>query len=107
MMNALRIVGNFIALDDNICKIFVQQMGLLETLKLCMTIGTKAHKKEVLWVISNIAANSDEEANAIVKKGLLINLINGAKEKNVDVRKEAIWVISNLCYIVKDEDVLT
>lgn len=104
MQNIIRTIGNFIAEDDHICNVYVQEMGLLETVKNCITIGSKSHKKEALWLLSNVAANSEEDATAIIKKGLMINLINGAKDRNYDVRKEAIWAISNLCNTIKNSE---
>ena len=52
--------------------------------------------------MSNIAANSEEDATSIINNGLLINLVFAGREKNIEVKKEAIWVISNLCYIIND-----
>jgi hypothetical protein len=43
-----------------------------------MTIGSSAHKKEAMWVLSNIAANGEIDAREIVNRGLIGNLLFSA-----------------------------
>lgn len=106
MMNGLRILGNFLAINEKVCTEMIKELGLLDSIKSILTIGSRTHKKEALWVLSNVAANSEDDAKAIIKKGLMTNLICCANDKNVDLRKEAIWVLSNICYIILDSDTL-
>lgn len=61
-------------------------------------------RKEALWLLSNLAANSEEDATEILNSDLITNLIFSAKDKNLDLRKEALWVISNICQIVNDKE---
>jgi hypothetical protein len=103
MMNCLRITGNFIAIDERYCTEMVfGEDHLLESLKVCLTIGSSTHKKEALWVISNVAANSEADAMEILNRGLITNLIFSSNDKNADLRKEAVWAISNMCAIITD-----
>jgi hypothetical protein len=106
MMSCIRIIGNFIAVNDHVCKKLVYELGLLDVLKTVLVLGTKDHKKETFWLLSNIAANNEEEAIIIIKKGLLTNLIYGSKDTNLNIRREAIWTISNICAVVQDAKVL-
>ena len=54
----IRIVGNMIAVNEPLCTELLKK-GLLDCLKKVFSFCTKAAKKEALWLISNIAANSD------------------------------------------------
>lgn len=106
MMSCVRLLGNFIAISDAICKKLIHELGFLDVIKTILILGTKDHKRECFWVLSNIAANSEQEAIAIVKKGLLTNLIYGSKDKNFLIKREAIWTISNICALVQDAEAL-
>lgn len=66
MMSCLRILGNFIASDERTCSELVTKHQMLDTLQKVMAIGSKQHKKEALWVLSNIAANSEADSIAVV-----------------------------------------
>lgn len=78
-------------------------MGLLEAIKAVLGTCSKKVRKEALWLISNIAANSEEDALEIIKKNIISNLVFSAKDRNCDIKKEAIWALSNLCYITTDK----
>jgi len=54
--------------------------------------------KEVLWLTSNIAANSERDSIELLKHGLVSNLIYSAKDRNPDHKKEALWALSNVCH---------
>lgn len=54
-------------------------------------------RKEALWLLSNIAANSEKDASEIIKKGIVSNLVFAAKDKNNELKKEALWVLANIC----------
>jgi len=43
-------------------------------------LGSKEHKKDTFWLLSNVAANSEADSNAIVKSNLLSNLIQAAAD---------------------------
>ena len=64
-----------IAVNDNLCSFLVEQKQILESLHAIITEGGCDHKKESLWIIATIAANSEKEAIAVVNSGLLPCLI--------------------------------
>mmetsp|Transcript_8989 Transcript_8989/g.6753 ORF Transcript_8989/g.6753 Transcript_8989/m.6753 type:complete len:95 (-) Transcript_8989:225-509(-) len=57
-------------------------------------------------MLSNFAANSERDAKAIMDTGLFYNLIYLAKERNIDVKKEAIWTISNICSTIQNAELI-
>lgn len=106
MTNCIRILGNFIALSDIICKKLVHEWNFLDVIKTVMAIGTKDHKREALWLISNIAANSELDSIALVKKGLVVNLIYASKDNNWEIKREAVWALSNICVSIHEAESL-
>jgi len=70
------------------------------------TYCTKTTRKEALWVLSNIAANSEADAVAIANHQLIINLFYACRDNSFEIRKEAIWTLSNILYQVTDKEVL-
>lgn len=60
----------------------------------------------MLWVLANIAANSENEAIAVVNNNFLPNLIYYVSSRNYEVKREAVWVLSNICKLVNCEETL-
>ena len=53
-------------------------------------------RKEACWVISNIAAGSVEQIQAVIDSGVFPKLIEFLKRDDQnDVRKEAVWIVCN------------
>ena len=63
---------------------------------------TKTTRKEALWLISNIAANSEQEAIAISNSGLFVNLLMSCRDSSFDMRKEAVWAVSNVLHYLQE-----
>lgn len=59
-------------------------------------MATKDIKKSLLWVLSNIAANSEEDAEKLVDSVIIMHLILCCNDSAFSMRKEAIWTISNI-----------
>jgi hypothetical protein len=51
--------------------------------------------KETLWSFSNIAASNSEYAEAFVRSGALERVLYLTDNSNIDLKKEALWVICN------------
>ena len=106
-----RVLGNIIAIDDNsseergLVKLLIEN-ELLGAIQRVLLVGTKDMKKEVLWLLSNVSANSSEDSAEIVRKGLISNIMYMASDKNLDIRKEAVWVLSNICFNLSDPECL-
>lgn len=54
----LKIIGNLMAVNDDLVLDLIQS-GLLVIIKQLFPMATKDIKKSLLWVLSNIAANSE------------------------------------------------
>ena len=83
---------------------YVKSRGILDILKRVFTYCTKQTRKEALWLVSNIAANSDRDSEAIVDSQLMINLLCACRDSAYELRKEAIWVLSNIIHRISDKE---
>jgi hypothetical protein len=52
--------------------------------------------------LSNIAANSEQDAESLIDAQIFMHMILCCHDMNYELRKEAIWTISNICYKVSD-----
>ena len=62
-----------------------------------LNIGSAEQKAEALWIISNIAANGEDESLIIINNGPLANMIYAVKDRNKNIKREAVWGLGNLC----------
>lgn len=106
MKECLRVVGNFIVYNEQFCAKVIHEMQLLDVLRHIISVGTMENKKDVLWTLSNIAANGENEAVAIVKSSLLTNIIYCAKDTCLAIRKQAVWALSNIIINIHDSAIL-
>lgn len=61
----IRFLGNLFAVNEEICTQYVRNKGILDILKKVFTYCTKQTRKEALWLVSNIAANSEADSLAL------------------------------------------
>jgi importin subunit alpha-1 len=96
-LNILRILGNFSS-NEHIYTINIVDNGLMPKLKeILETNGNKAIRKEVCWILSNIAAGLAMHISIFFQiEGFVELLFNIVKTDQLDIRKEALWVICNL-----------
>ncbi len=109
MSDMVEILGNVIAVSDDDGESttegiipYLIQNGILEAIKVLFLLGTPKMKKEGLWLLSNIAANSERDAIAIMNIDFFPLLISAALGKNFEMKKEAIYVISNMISSIYD-----
>lgn len=67
------------------------------------TYCSKTIKKKAIWLVSNIAANSEADAIALTKFKIMSNLVFAGRDPAHDMRYEAIFAISNIVYNIKDK----
>jgi len=68
---------------------------------------TKNIKKEACWVVSNIAGGTTKQIDQLCRvKYLLVKVIELAKDGHWEVRREAIWAISNIFTRGSDQQVI-
>ena len=70
----IRIIGNLCVVDDKLVSYYIDN-GILEVIEKIMNYCTKAHKKEIMWLISNFAANSEQDSCKIVDSSLSFKII--------------------------------
>jgi hypothetical protein len=101
--NCVRFFGNLFAINDQACSEYVKNREFMLKLQDVFTYCTKIIRKEALWLVSNIAANSEADAIALTKYTIMSNLMFAGRDTAHDMRKEAIWAISNIVYNIKDK----
>eukprot|EP01105_Mastigella_eilhardi_P001243 TRINITY_DN11522_c0_g1_i1.p1 TRINITY_DN11522_c0_g1~~TRINITY_DN11522_c0_g1_i1.p1 ORF type:complete len:239 (+),score=60.99 TRINITY_DN11522_c0_g1_i1:928-1644(+) len=90
---ALRVLGNFITVPNGmkqVAPLMLVLERLLNSSKSCVT-------RETCWCLSNIAAGTREQVEALMASDLvvpqLVRLLGG---NDMDARKEACWCLCNL-----------
>lgn len=68
--------------------------------------GNQSTKKEIAWILSNLAANSEEDAIRLAKSSITYPIIMSIINPNYSTRKEALWVLSNLTHSIHDSQIL-
>ena len=64
-------------------------------------------REEACWFMSNIAAESIAHSTLVMQQDtLMIRLVEQLKWANWDIRKEAVWVVSNVIIHIPQESVL-
>lgn len=67
-------------------------------MKRTFTYCTKVTRKEALWLVSNIAANGEIEANLLADSTIIMNLLNSCHDSTLIMRKEAVWALTNILH---------
>jgi len=55
----------------------------------------KAVRKEVCWSVSNITAGNTAQVQLCLDVGIIDKLVNILCHDDMDVKKEAVWALSN------------
>ena len=91
-------IGGLTSGPDELVEKILQQNFLTEFSKLLMTSKSKIHKKEVCWILTNIALAKRSLKQAIISEtGLLDYLFDLSCDSDPQLANEAIWVICSLC----------
>jgi len=102
----LRCLGNFVTGSDDQTQAVIDA-GIIEHLTDLLESGRKAIRKESCWLASNITAGTPDQIALILRRrNLLESLINNASNSAWEVRKEAIWALSNICTVGSDVQVM-
>jgi len=102
----LRCIGNFVTGSDEQTQAVINA-GILDYLPDLLESGRKAIRKESCWLASNITAGTQDQIAMLVRRTELSrSLINNASNSAWDVRKEAIWALSNICTVGSDVQVM-
>jgi len=93
----LRVVGNLVSGDSIVTARVVASHGCLNQLKSLLLSNKKSIRKEALWTISNICADSETHIQAVIDCGLMGRICELLRSghSDADVKREAIWCVCN------------
>lgn len=93
---ALRTVGNIVTGSDKQTQAMIDE-NLLHKMRFLLNHERRGIKKEACWVLSNIAAGTEQQIGSVLGKyGCMARVAEMAEHATWEVRKEAIWVVSNV-----------
>ncbi|EFO20800.2 hypothetical protein LOAG_07693 [Loa loa] len=92
---ALLAVGNIVSGDDEQTQSVLNCGNALNYIHRLLLDGNQKTKREVCWVLSNIAAGTSSQIQTIFDAGIIPCLIQILKTETFQVRSEACWVIAN------------
>jgi hypothetical protein len=96
---ALRTLGNLVTGDDAQTQQVLDGGVLQAMFRLATGSKTWANatmRKELAWAISNVAAGTSAQIEALVNAGLVPVLVELLQDADKKVRKEAAWAVANL-----------
>lgn len=94
---SLRILGNF-ASGTEIQTQAVIDAGVLDVAIAILDMPNKNLRKEMCWLLSNIAAGTPLQIDSFVRtKHLAERVVELATDSEWQTKKEAIWTVSNVC----------
>ncbi len=92
--HGLRIIGNLLTADDQTTEEMIKY-GVITILDKLLFYPLPQIRKEAAWCLSNIAAGTKGQINAIIDSGVIKRLGDLVKDAMLEVAREAIWTISN------------
>ena len=92
----LRILGNLVQTSDQNITDQVINEGLLPTLHFVIQDQKHGVQREVLWILSNIAAGSKQNIQSLLQNALIPPIVQVLERGDNGCKKEAMWVISNI-----------
>eukprot|EP00980_Cylindrotheca_fusiformis_P023150 scaffold10199_cov146-Cylindrotheca_fusiformis.AAC.7 len=102
----IRCLGNFVTGSEEQTQM-VLDAGILEHLEELLESSRNSIRKETSWLASNIAAGSQNQIAMLMhRRGILQSIIDNAMNSSWEVRKEAIWTLSNICTLGDDVQVM-
>ena len=102
MLTSLRIVGNIACTDNANQTQKLIELGVLDKLKYSLFNESMTIRKESAFILSNIAAGTQKQIEAMVEQNFLQILYKVFNNDNPKVKKEAIMAIANMTN-VEDE----
>lgn len=103
---AIYIFGGLTNSDDSFSIELISHGALTDIVHCLMHLPSEQQKKDICWILCNIALSGIESIRAFVKEPGLIDIIfRFADESSPEIMKEASWIICNLCK-AKDQEIL-
>lgn len=92
---ALRAVGNILSTNDSRIIERCLWHGLIDKLTSMLYQSNSNIIKECLWAFSNITAGPGTHIEKFIQSAAFERIIFLTESKNIDHRKEAMWVLCN------------
>jgi importin subunit alpha-6/7 len=93
---ALRVLGNFVSGNEEQTQEVIDA-GVLNVVMNIINGQKKNLRKEMCWLLSNIAAGTQKQITKLVETRYIADmLVTMAVEAEWETRKEAIWAVSNI-----------
>ncbi|VDK52129.1 unnamed protein product [Anisakis simplex] len=95
---ALRVIGNIVAGDDDQTQVVLDAAILPKLGQLLKNCKGNVQRKELIWIISNIAAGTPSQIDTLFdsRNGDFVTLIiEAARGDDMGVKKEAGWAVAN------------
>eukprot|EP00934_Nitzschia_sp_Nitz4_P000438 Nitzschia sp. Nitz4//scaffold301_size22573//11579//13331//NITZ4_008554-RA/size22573-augustus-gene-0.6-mRNA-1//1//CDS//3329547016//438//frame0 len=97
LMPTIRCLGNFVTGSD-IQTQAVLDAGIMKHLESLLEHPRRTVRKETCWLASNIAAGTHGQITALLSNASLMGLIiSTATDSHWETKKEALWIVSNIC----------
>eukprot|EP00742_Colponemidia_sp_Colp-10_P017583 GILJ01020227.1.p1 GENE.GILJ01020227.1~~GILJ01020227.1.p1 ORF type:complete len:287 (-),score=28.03 GILJ01020227.1:5-865(-) len=93
---AVRIIGNISAANVELCQVAINAGCLPPMKSLLEPWMPREVRKEAAWALSNIAAGTKDQIQAIVDAGLLPVLVSTVGAPEHEVQREAVWACANI-----------
>ena len=94
---AIRVAGNFVSGDKEDTQLMLDG-GLVQVLNSVLSFPLKDEmKREILWIISNVAAGTSKQIRILIHEGLMKEIVKkylAPTEADI-VQTEALWVVVN------------
>jgi len=95
----IRTIGNIATYEDRHTD-YIIKLGALSLLKNVFLFGVDNKKiakikKEICWVVSNIAAGTPDQVDSVIREGFLELLVSALKNSDSLTKAEACWALCN------------
>ena len=100
-----RIIGNFAAMEDSFYTDKVIELNVLDKLKILIQDKySPSTRKEIAWIISNVAAGTQEQLNTLYENNfpdILFDMILNGEEG--DIKNHCLWALYNFSNLNNQE----
>lgn len=99
------LIGGFTSGDNKYTKTIIR-IGFLPYLKNSLHIPNPTTAREVCWIFSNLAIGEVDQVRLIIAEPLLLETIEKfTKHSDVNLAREAVWMICNLSLTKNEENI--
>jgi hypothetical protein len=95
----LIIIGNILSLDDSKVIKYMIDLNILDFLMTFFEYKSRKIKKELIWVISNLAGDTGHNCKFLLESEIMRHIMKFAMGNDLELKKEALMVISNISSI--------